>query len=89
MGDGRVVYQVGAGGEFQSVDAQGSFAPCTLLVMDKLNHHVILGMPWLRRAGVTVEFGSTMRWNGKPLLRMQMRSDAGPQLYSIKSQHRT
>jgi hypothetical protein len=42
-------------------------------------------MPWLRQAGATVEFGDMMRWNGKPLLRMQMRSDAGPQLYAIKA----
>jgi hypothetical protein len=84
MGDGHVIHQVGAV-RIPSMDAQGSSAPCTLLVMDQLNHHIILGMPWLRRAGVTVEFGEVMRWNGKPMLRMQMRSDSGPQLHTIKA----
>jgi hypothetical protein len=44
---------------------QGSTAPCTLIVMEQLTHHVILGMPWLRAAGVSLGLGAVMRWNGR------------------------
>ena len=64
--------------------AQGSSAPCTLIVMDQLSHHVILGMPWLRRAGVTLGLDKETTWNGKPLLRMKMSSERKAQLQAIK-----
>ncbi|MGH9656204.1 MAG: RNase H-like domain-containing protein, partial [Bryobacteraceae bacterium] len=51
----------------EAVKAQGSTAPCTLNVMDRMNHQVILGLNWLKAANVTVSYGQDMLWNGKPL----------------------
>ena len=45
----------------------GSSAPCRLVVMDQLSHDVILGLPWLRAAGVVLGCGPVITWNGKPL----------------------
>ena len=53
------------------MEAQGSSARCTLVVIDQLRHHVILGLPWLQRAGVTLSFEDPMRWNGKLLVPTQ------------------
>jgi hypothetical protein len=49
----------------QGLTTQGSTAPCTLIVMEQLTHHVILGMPWLRAARVSLDLGQVMRWNGR------------------------
>ena len=49
MADDRVICQTGAV-VAKSVRVNGSFAPCILLVMDKLSHRIILGLPWLKRA---------------------------------------
>ena len=54
-----------------------------MIVMDQLTHHVILGKPWLERAGVTLDFGRK-RWNDKPLLRLTLNDDSIPQLLAIK-----
>jgi hypothetical protein len=83
LADTRKVSQVTGCVAVRSAETQGSTAPCKLIVMDQLSHHVILGKPWLERAGVTLDFGRK-RWNDRPLLRMAMRSDRLPQLHAIK-----
>ena len=55
-----------------SVSTQGSGAACGLTVMDELSHQVILGMPWLRRARVHVQFGDVCSWNGVPMFSLNM-----------------
>lgn len=50
----------------QSMNVVGSEAPCVLLVLDSLSHNVVLGMPWLYAAKVTIDFGRG-RWNGLPV----------------------
>jgi hypothetical protein len=49
------------------VTTQRSTATCSLLVMKTLSHHVILGMPWLEKANVTINF-QQREWNGKRLI---------------------
>lgn len=68
LADGTFAGQLTGIVNVKSLETQGSSAPCTLLVMDQLSHHVILGMPWLRRAGVSLCLGKVTTWNGKPLL---------------------
>jgi transposase InsO family protein/predicted aspartyl protease len=50
----------------QSMNCVGSEAPCVLLVLDSLSHNVVLGVPWLHAAKVTIDFGRE-RWNGLPV----------------------
>jgi hypothetical protein len=50
----------------QSMNVVGSEAPCVLLVLDSLSHNVVLGMPWLHAAEVTIDFGRGA-WNGLPV----------------------
>ena len=38
-----------------------------MLVLDDLPHDVIIGMPWLDAARVTISFGPPRRWNGQLL----------------------
>jgi transposase InsO family protein len=49
------------------VTTQESTASCSLLVMKQLSHQVILGMPWLEAAAVTINF-QLKQWNGKRLM---------------------
>ena len=84
LADGRVVGRQTGCIRVSAAQTQGSVAPCTLIVMDRLSHHVILGKPWLDRAGVKLEFGSVTRWNGKSMYRLKMRGDSGPRLHAIK-----
>jgi hypothetical protein len=49
------------------VTTQRSTASCSLLVMKQLSHHIILGMPWLEAANVTINF-QRKEWNGKRLI---------------------
>ena len=63
---------------------QGSEAPCTLTVMDELSHQVIVGMPWIRKAGVTIDF-KTMRWNGCPLYMLGKPEKEGPPKQLLQS----
>jgi hypothetical protein len=51
----------------KSVEVEGSSAPCTLVAMEHLSHAVILGMPWLKRAGVDLGLREAMTWNRRPL----------------------
>jgi len=83
LADTRKVSKVTGCVAVRSAETQGSVAPCKLIVMDQLSHHVILGKPWLERAGVTLDFGRK-RWNDRPLLRVAMRGDSLPQLHAIK-----
>jgi hypothetical protein len=84
MADDRVIYQTGAV-VAKSVRVNGSFAPCILLVMDRLSHNIILGMPWLKKARVTLGCGEVLKWNGKPLYRLKTNGDPSPQLQSVKT----
>ena len=84
LADGnRVGLQMG-GVAVRSVETQGSSAPCTLVVMDQLSHQVILGMPWLKRAGVTLECADVIRWNGKPLSQRKTNDDGHQRLLAVK-----
>jgi hypothetical protein len=67
----------------KSLETQGSSAPCTLLVMDQLSHHIILGMPWLKSAGVELCLGKISTWNGKPLLPVDVKGGKGQVLQSV------
>ena len=51
----------------KSAEVSGSSAPCVMVVMEHLSHQVILGMPWLRRAGVNLGLREAMTWNGRKL----------------------
>jgi hypothetical protein len=84
LADGQFAGRLTGAVVVKCLQAQGSSAPCTLIVMDKLSHHIILGMPWLRRAGVTLGLDKETTWNGKPLLRMKMSSERKAQLQAIK-----
>ena len=68
LGVGQLSGKQTGGVAVKSMETQGSSAPCTLVVIDQLSHHVILGLPWLQRAGVTLSFDEPMRWNGKLLV---------------------
>ena len=76
LADGQFAGRLTGAVVVKSLRAQGSSAPCTLIVMDQLSHHVILGMPWLRRAGVTLGLDKDTTWNGKPLCGMKNEVEA-------------
>ena len=76
LANGETSDRVTGGVAVKSMSAQGSSAPCTLVVMERLSHHVILGMPWLRRADVTISCGQVMQWNGVVLKRHGLADDA-------------
>jgi hypothetical protein len=57
---------IGMVGEAE-VTTQRSTASCPLLVMKSLSHHIILGMSWLEKANVTINF-QQKQWNGKRLI---------------------
>ena len=83
LADMHKVSQVTGCVAVRAAETQGSIAPCRMIVMDQLSHHVILGKPWLERAGVTLDFGRK-RWNDKPLLRLTLNNDSCPQLHAVK-----
>src|SRR3984885_14346747 len=51
--------------------------------MQQLSHQAIVGLPWLRKAGVTIDY-EHMRWNGRPLYPMGSRKKGGVQLQTLK-----
>ena len=51
-------------------------APCDLIVMDQLRYDLVIGLPWLRAAGVTIQFGPTVKWAGRPVLTTSIARDA-------------
>ena len=55
LADGKVGARLTHAVQVNSLLSQGSSAPCVLTVMDQLSHQVILGLPWLRKAGVTID----------------------------------
>ena len=64
---GRLPNRVKGGVAVKSVEVEGSSAPCTLIAMEQLSHAVILGMPWLKRAGVDLGLRESVTWNGRPI----------------------
>jgi transposase InsO family protein len=91
LADGRPMGHLTGVVDVDVAIVNGSTAPCRLVVMDTLSHDVILGMPWLRSAGVMLGCGETLTWNGKPLqlpLRLAevpaAASGPGPELNAMK-----
>jgi hypothetical protein len=79
LADGKVGAKLTHAVQVDLLDTQGSSAPCTLTVMEQLSHQVILGLPWLRKAGVTIDY-EHMKWNGHPLYRVGGQGEAGTEL---------
>ena len=78
MADGRNMGQLTGVVQVDEAIVKGSRAPCRLVVMDTLAYDAILGMPWLRSAGVTLGCrAEDVTWNGRPL---QLRSSPEPEL---------
>ena len=88
LADGKVVARLTQAVQVDALQSQGSSAPCVLTVMEQLSHQVILGMPWLRRAGVTIDY-EHMRWNGLPLCRVgsEVKGDAELQVIVVAPEH--
>ena len=86
LADDQVVNRRMGGVAVKSMTTQGSSAPCTLVVMEQLAHQVILGLPWLKRAGVVVTYGDVIHWNDRPLfpLTLAEEDEGQPQLYGVK-----
>ena len=63
--------------EVTVLSTQGSEAPCTLTVMNELSHQIIIGMPWLRKAGVILDF-KNMTWNDRQLYPFGEQKGRGP-----------
>jgi transposase InsO family protein len=63
LADGKVGAMLTHVVRVKALTTQGSTAPCHLTVMERLSHEVILGLPWLRKAGVTIDY-ARMQWNG-------------------------
>lgn len=72
LGDGRVGATLTSAVAVQQFETQGSAAPCTLTVMEPLSHNVILGIPWLKKAHVNLDFGEDIHWNGRPLFKVNV-----------------
>ena len=64
---GQLPNRLMGGVAVRSAEVEGSSAPCTLVAMEQLSHAVILGMPWLKRAGVDLGLRDAMTWNKRPL----------------------
>jgi transposase InsO family protein len=79
LADGKVGAKLTHAVQVNSLETQGSSAPCMLTVMEQLSHQVILGLPWLRKAGVTIDY-EHMKWNGHPLCRMEGQGEGGTEL---------
>ena len=64
---GQLSSRLMGGVAVKSMEVHGSSAPCTLIAMEQLSHAVILGMPWLKRAGVDLGLREPMTWNRRPI----------------------
>ena len=64
---GQLPNRLVGGVAVKSAEVEGSSAPCTLVAMEQLSHAVILGMPWLKRAGVDLGLRDAMTWNRRPI----------------------
>ena len=82
LADGKVGARLTHAVQVNALLTQGSTAPCTLTVMGQLSHEVILGLPWLRKAGVTIDY-EQMRWNGRPMYRVGAESDGSSELQAV------
>ncbi len=82
LADGKVGARLTHAVQVNALVSQGSSAPCVLTVMEQLSHQVILGLPWLRRAGVTIDY-EHMRWNGYPMRRVGSDKDGEAELQVI------
>ena len=82
LADGKVAAQLTHAVQARSLEMQGSSAPCTLTVMGQLSHQVIVGLPWLRRAGVTIDY-EHMQWNGQPIDQGKLKTTPGAQLQGL------
>jgi RNase H-like domain found in reverse transcriptase/Reverse transcriptase (RNA-dependent DNA polymerase)/Integrase zinc binding domain/Chromo (CHRromatin Organisation MOdifier) domain/gag-polyprotein putative aspartyl protease len=82
LADGKVAARLTHAVQVQSLQIQGSSAPCTLTVMGQLSHQVIVGLPWLRRAGVAIDY-KHLRWNGQPIHRAWSKGVDGVQLQEL------
>ena len=67
LADGRTMGSLTGAVQVDDASVNGSSAPCRLVVMDRLSHDAILGLPWLRAAGVVLGCGPVITWNGQPL----------------------
>ncbi len=82
LADGKVGARLTHAVQVNALYTQGSTAPCTLTVMGQLSHEVILGLPWLRKAGVTIDY-EQMKWNGRPMYRVGVESDGSAELQAV------
>jgi hypothetical protein len=82
LADGKVAAQLTHAVQAKSLEMQGSSSPCTLTVMGQLSHQVIVGLPWLRRAGVTIDY-EHMTWNGQPIHRGKPQTTSKAQLQGL------
>ena len=64
---GQLPNRLMGGVAVKSAEVAGSSAPCTLIAMEQLSHAVILGMPWLKRAGVDLGLRAELTWNQRPV----------------------
>jgi hypothetical protein len=64
---GQLPNRLMGGVAVRSAEVEGSSAPCTLVAMEQLSHAVILGMPWLKRAGVDLGLRDELTWNRRPI----------------------
>ena len=90
LADGKVGARLTSAVRVRRLQVQNSEAPCTLTVMDQMSHEVILGLPWLRKAAVKLEFGERIHWNGQPLYRVGRRKDTGGvqlQAFGVAPEH--
>ena len=82
LADGKVAARLTHAVQVQSLETQGSCAPCTLTIMGQLSHQVIVGLPWLRKAGVTIDY-KHMQWNGQPIHLGVLRQRSAVQLQAL------
>ena len=80
---GQLPNRLMGGVAVKSAEVEGSSAPCTLVAMEQLSHAVILGMPWLKRAGVDLGLRTgSMTWNQRPIT--VLPSGRATALHSVK-----
>jgi hypothetical protein len=85
LADNKVAARLDAAVSVTSLEVQGSKAPCTLTVMDHLSHKIIIGLPWLRKAGVQLGCDEIMTWNGRRMYPVMLGSrHDGAQLQGLE-----
>ena len=83
LADGKVSARLTHAVQVKALTTQGSTAPCHLTVMEQLSHQVILGMPWLRKAKVTINYDK-MQWNGRAVGQVKDQSGGAAQVQAVK-----